>query len=62
MLCRSEALDFVTEMEAFIVIHGHLDELRQRKETRRAVRRMLALIAEIAKYLQEHTSNGIIGK
>ncbi|KAF7799709.1 hypothetical protein EIP86_010951 [Pleurotus ostreatoroseus] len=59
--CRDEALHLVNQFEPFLSIEQHVQELKDRKETRRAVEEMLHLISTISDYIRSQSSSGYIG-
>ena len=59
--CRDKAIDLIAMVEPFLEIEHHVQALRARKETQRAVEVMLGLISDIADYIREKTNRSIIG-
>ena len=60
--CRNEAVELVEQLEPFLLIESRIEGLREREETRRAVKKMLHLIEEVSDYVCNQTSPGLIGK
>ena len=57
--CKEVASDLTEELDQFLTIEGKLEFLREREESRRAVERMLEVIAEAASYISNQTSTSI---
>ena len=59
--CRDEALNLVEQLEAFLLLEHCVPQLREKKETRKAVEKMLTLTEEISKYILDHIKDDVIG-
>ena len=59
--CHDKAVELLEQFQPFIDVNNHVKELKERAETRRAVRAMLELMSKSLEYIREHTSSGIIG-
>lgn len=59
--CREEALSLVDELASFLSIERHIEILKKRGETRRAVNVMLDLISESSDFIREKTTVGFVG-
>lgn len=59
--CREEALNLVDELASFLSIEHHIEVLKKRVETRRALNVMLDLISESTDFIREKTATGFIG-
>ena len=58
--CREAASELTKELDHFLMIEGELEFLREREESRRAVERMMEVIAEAASYISDHTSTKML--
>ena len=58
--CKEAASDLMEELDQFLTIEEKLEFLREREESRRAVERMMEVIAEAASYISDHTSTKIL--
>jgi hypothetical protein len=58
---RTAANDLTEEWDKFLLIKDQVRKLSERDETRRAVGRLLVLVAEAADYIMNYTKTGIFG-
>lgn len=56
------AVNLLDEFEEFLIVQDHMEELRKRKETDRAVSRMLNLIAKACEFVRDNTETGFLGR
>jgi hypothetical protein len=56
---RAAANDLTEEWDKFLLIKDQVHKLSERDETRRAIRRLLVLVAEAADYIMNYTKTGI---
>ena len=59
--CRKAAHDLAMDLGRFLSLKEHVGVLEEREKSRKAVRRMLELIAEIANYICNLAPSGIRG-
>lgn len=58
---KENALQLVDELDRFLSVEHYIPQLKERKETRRAVEHMLKLIAGAATFIAKETSTGWFG-
>ena len=58
---RKAANSLVEDLDSFLDLENHVDEIKERERSRKAVLEMLSLIAEILNYICNFIPSGISG-
>lgn len=61
MRCQEAASDLIEQLDEILSIDRRNPLLREKEATRRAVWRLLELVAEIADYLTNREESGVVG-